>query len=172
MTQSGSEILTVPVAGVVKIVSFGGNLYTATGRPLYRYFPVADMSRQQKSVPWADHWSDYILTWIRTYVPFPRTTSDVPAISRGGLNYQDRTDAAPDRAYQQATFRGWPLYTCDLDTADFNSSPQGTVPGLFELVSICEPWVVWGDTSLNSEKPSSGETDPPDVGWPNYLNGP
>lgn len=172
MTQSGPEKPNVPLVDVVKIVSYGGNLYTATGRPLYRYFPVADMNRQEKLVPWAKDWNDYILTWVHTYVPLPRTTSDVPAISQGGLSYQDRTGAAPDRDYQQATFRGWPLYTCDLDTADFNVPPQGTVPGLFELVSVCEPEVVWGNKSLKPDKPSSGETNPPDVGWPDIFNGP
>lgn len=173
MTQPGPKKLIPSLPEAVKIVAFEGNLYTASGRPLYRYFPVGEMSRHEKIVPWAEDWNEYILKWVRTYVPLPRTTSDVPAISRGGLDYQDRTDAAPDRAYQQATFRGWPLYTCELDAADFNIPPQGTVPGLFEMVSVCEPEVYWGHKPLNPHGPTSGVMDPPDVGgWPHVLNGP
>ena len=155
------------IPDVVKIISFGGNLYTATGRPLYRYFPLAEMSRLGQSVPWAVDWDAYITSWIHTYAPLPRTTSDTPVISKGGLDYQDRTGAGSGRAYQQATYRGWPLYTCDLDTADFAMSPQGTVPGLFEMVSVCEPPVVW-----QSEQPPKTDTDPPNVGWPSHLSGP
>lgn len=174
MTQPGPEKPTPSSPKAVKIVVFGGNLYTASGRPLYRYVPVRKMSRHEKLVPWVKEWhgNEDILKWVHTYVPLPRTTSDVPAISQGGLSYQDRTGAAQDRDYQQATFRGWPLYTCDLDAADFNMPPQGTVPGLFELVSVCEPEVYWGDKPLNPHGPSAGETNPPGLGWPNYLNGP
>lgn len=177
MSQSTSDSRLIPLPDVVKVVSFCGNLYTATGRPLYRYFPLGHMSRLGQTVPWASEWDDYITTWVHTYVPYPRTTSDTPAIDHGGLNYQDRTGAGPGRDYQQATYRGWPLYTCDLDTADFNQSPQGTVPGLFEMVSVCEPPVVWPESRVPTAQQSEAQhlesdTDPPVVGWPNVLNGP
>ncbi|GGR03405.1 hypothetical protein [Deinococcus ruber] len=148
----------------VKIVAYQGNLYTETGLPLYRYFPLAEMSRLQQTVPWASEWDPYIRGWIETYMPLPRTTSDTPAIRRGGLSYQDRTGAAPGRDYQQAVYRGWPLYTSDLDTPGFQIPPQGTVPGLFEMVSVAEPPVVW-------PSPEAGE-EGGGVGWPDHLDGP
>jgi len=175
MTQTDTDP-AFPASEVVKIVSFGGNLYTETGRPLYRYYPLAQMSQQGMVVPWASEWDAYIALWIHTYVPFPRTTSNTPAIAHGGLNYQDRTGAGPGRAYQQATYRGWPLYTCDQDTANFNLAPQGTVPGLFEMVSIAEPAVSWPSSKAVSQPPPESvdqrEDSAPNVGWPSYLSGP
>jgi len=168
MTQTPDPQPTV-MQDIPKIVVFGGNLYTENGRPLYRYYPVGPMSRAGQTVPWASEWDEYITAWVHTYIPMPRTTSDTPAVNKGGLSYQDRTGAGPGRAYPQAVYRGWPLYTCDLDTADFSMEPQGTVPGLFEMVSVCEPPVVWKEAAT-SEAPADGE--PPVVGWPDVLNGP
>jgi hypothetical protein len=151
----------------VKIVAYEGNLYTETGLPLYRYFPLAAMSRLKQPVPWAVNWEPYIQAWVETYQPLPRTTSDTPAISRGGLSYQDRDGAAPGRSYQQAVYRGWPLYTCDLDTPGFRFEPQGTVPGLFEMVSVAEPPVVWPTEGSKPDDDTGG-----DVGWPRLSTGP
>ena len=152
----------------VKIVAYDGNLYTETGLPLYRYFPLAAMSRQQETVPWASDWEPYISAWVETYMPLPRTTSDTPAIMKGGLSYQDRFGAGPGRDYQQAVYRGWPLYTCDLDTPGFRIPPQGTVPGLFEMVSVAEPPIVrpQGDSGPDDGEEGGG------VAWPDHIDGP
>lgn len=151
-----------------KLIVYEGNLYTETGRPLYRYFPLGQLSQRGLTVPYARHWDDYIQAWVYTYPPMPRTTSDTPAINKGGLGHQDRPDAGHGRAYPQAVYRGWPLYLCDLDTASFERPPQGTVPGLFEMVSVCEPPVVW-KAPPPSSPPHGG---PPDVGWPPVFSGP
>ncbi|WP_407572059.1 hypothetical protein [Deinococcus altitudinis] len=127
----------LPVA--VKVIVYAGNLYTETGFPLYRYVPLADMVRHGQPIPWASGWGDYIASWISTYVPLPRTTSEVPVVEKG-LDFQSRTGAVRD--YEQAVYRGWPLYTCGYDAPGFAREAQGTVPGLFELVSVEEPWVL------------------------------
>ena len=172
MTVSAPEPGPPDSPGAVKIVAFGGNLYTATGQPLYRYMPLAQMSRRGQPVPWAKDWDDYITAWVHTYVPLPKTTSSTPAINKGGLSYQDRTGAGSQREYQQATYRGWPLYLCDLDTPDFNMAPQGTVPGLFEMVSVCEPPVVWNAEQTPATQYPDPDSEPPDLGWPYILSGP
>ena len=127
----------LPVA--VKVIVYGGNLYTETGFPLYRYVPLARMVELKQTIPWASQWGDYITAWIGTYVPLPRTTSESPVVQKG-LVFQERTGAA--RNYEQAVYRGWPLYTSGYDSPGFINGPQGTVPGLFELVSVEEPWVI------------------------------
>lgn len=143
----------LPVA--VRVIVYGGNLYTETGFPLYRYVPLAGMVKLKQKIPWASQWGEYIAAWISTYVPLPRTTSESPVVEKG-LVYQERSGAARD--YQQAVYRGWPLYTSGYDAPGFTSEPQGTVPGLFELVSVEEPWVLDDEDQL------------PD--WPNYGGGP
>lgn len=147
----------VPVSAVllpvaVKVIVYGGNLYTETGFPLYRYVPLADMVRRRQTIPWASQWGDYITAWISNYVPLPRTTSEVPVVEKG-LVFQSRTGAA--REYEQAVYRGWPLYTCGYDAPGFTNEAQGTVPGLFELVSVEEPWVLDDQEQLPVEYPGN-----------------
>jgi hypothetical protein len=134
--DSSVPAVLLPVA--VKVIVYGGNLYTETGFPLYRYVPLADMVKRRQTIPWASRWGDYITAWISNYVPLPRTTSEVPVVEKG-LVFQSRTGAVRD--YEQAVYRGWPLYTCGYDAPGFTNEAQGTVPGLFELVSVEEPWV-------------------------------
>jgi len=50
---------------------------------------------------------------------------------------------------------GWPLYN---DAPGFTNEAQGTVPGLFEMVSVEEPWVQDDGTDLPT--------------WPSYSGGP
>ena len=141
--MKGTPSVLLPVA--VKVIVYGGNLYTETGFPLYRYVPLAQMVRLKQTIPWASAWGDYISAWVSTYVPLPRTTSEVAVVEKG-LAFQARTGAIRD--YEQAVYRGWPLYTCGYDAPGFTNGPQGTVPGLFELVSVEEPWVLDDEPQL------------------------
>jgi len=140
----------------VKVVVYSGNLYTETGFPLYRYVPLADMVRLEKPpMPWASEWGDSIAAWVSNYVPLPRTGSEVPVVA-AGLGFQARDGAV--RTYEQAVYRSWPLYTCAYDAPRFTNEAQGTVPGLFEMVSVEEPWVRDDGTDLPT--------------WPSYNSGP
>ena len=144
----GIPTALLPVA--VKVIVYGGNLYTETGFPLYRYVPLASMVKLKQTIPWASQWGEYIAAWISTYVPLPRTTSESPVVDKG-MMYQDRTGA--NRDYQQAAYRGWPLYTCGYDSPGFTNEAQGTVPGLFEMVSVEEPWVLDSDPDTDPGLP-------------------
>ncbi|GGJ69409.1 hypothetical protein [Deinococcus aquiradiocola] len=135
-----------------KIVVYGGNLYTTDGLPLYRYVPLAPMVKARQGIPWASQWDPYILAWVMNYTPLPETSSDSPAV-RAGLKSQPRTGAKRD--YLQAVFRGWPLYTCAFDSPGFALAPQGTTPGLFELVSVEEPWVRPEDSPVDGWPPAA-----------------
>lgn len=70
-----------------------------------------------------------------------------------GLGFQARDGAV--RTYEQAVYWGWPLYN---DAPGFTNEAQGTVPGLFEMVSVEEPWVQDDGTDLPT--------------WPSYSGGP
>jgi len=132
--ESSSALL--PLA--VKVVVYGGNLYTETGFPLYRYVPLAYMVRLGKlPIPWASEWGDSIAAWVSNYVPLPRTDSEM-TVAAVGLGFQARDGAV--LTYEQAVYQGWPLYTCAYDAPGFINEAQCTVPGLFEMVSVEEPW--------------------------------
>ena len=106
--------------GAVKVIVYEGNVYTETGFTMYRSMPLPDMVKRRQPMPWASQWGDSITAWISTYVPLPRSTSEVP-VAEEGLVFQSRTRTVRD--CEQAVYRGWPLCTCGHDAP---ASPGGT----------------------------------------------
>lgn len=101
--------------------------------PLYRFVPLYLALMCGEVVPFASDWPEYLKALLYLYSPLPsQPLTQIPAGLAPDLGKQSRKPSGL-RPWEQATFRGWPLY---LYLSDQPGKPvRGLRPDFFETVA-------------------------------------
>ena len=143
---------------VVIVTPGDGTLQLAGGTVLYHFVPLKGAigeHHQPPFVPWREAWPEFMRGLVGRYRPLPAATSPVPYLNEQGPDGYPRLgeQVRPDQPARQATYNGWPLYTCVFDSP---GQPVGIVAGLFEPVRV----------TLAPLEVRAGYSYPPTIGGP------
>lgn len=100
---------------------------------LYRYAPLQAALLSGLSVPFAARWPEHLKLFVYAYVPLPAQAASPLASGLDELGVHTR-DLGGLRPWDQATYRGWPLYLWVPDHP--GTPPGGQVTHLFEPVFV------------------------------------
>ncbi|WP_135230354.1 hypothetical protein [Deinococcus fonticola] len=98
---------------LLAVAVYRNHLYTVSAfgilLPLYYYGPLRQLPPTE-DVPFADQWAGYIQGYITSFYPTPRfAQAQLPHTINRDFHWQSRAGAG-SRTWEQAVYRGWPLY--------------------------------------------------------------